>query len=98
MTATVIDLQEQREARQPHVGGPAKCLACGHNWLSVSPLPITYGLECPECGTHRGVYDYPLDEPRGTIVLTCIYCGDTAWIITPDHARCIKCGGTTTDY
>lgn len=45
----------------PHLQGPAVCLACKHEWQSVSPVG-TCKLECPSCGTERGVYATPIEQ------------------------------------
>lgn len=47
--ADIVDLDAQR----PHYTGPAVCLRCGHEWISVRPLGVV-ALECPKCGAERG--------------------------------------------
>lgn len=37
-----------------HIAVPAVCLACRHKWSAVAPAG-TVALECPACGTNRGV-------------------------------------------
>lgn len=51
---SVVDLQAARELRQPHCQGPAVCLTCAHEWVSVRPAGIV-NIECPQCRTMRGV-------------------------------------------
>jgi hypothetical protein len=45
----IVDLQEEREKRLPHVNTMALCL-CGKQWLATHPVECTQ-LECPGC--HR---------------------------------------------
>lgn len=50
----IIALDDYRP--DPHIGGECVCLACGHRWAGVAPVG-TFELECPECGTKKGVWD-----------------------------------------
>lgn len=79
--------------------GDAKCLACRHEWPAVAPLGTT-ALECPECGTHRGVYKYPFvrgygdpDRPH----YTCS-CGNDLFGVTPRGIYCPQCGADHRPY
>lgn len=40
---TVISFGEERDKRNPHLAGTAKCLSCGHEWAAVAPVG-TYEL------------------------------------------------------
>ena len=92
MTAEVISLDSRRPCR--HMTGEAKCLACGHKWVSVAPIG-THEFQCPECQTMRGVYCYPL--ATGLRVWTCSVdgCGCQHMAIAqhPDGAYTIACLG-----
>lgn len=81
----VIDLKSRRDNRpteaeadlsyEETVSGPAKCLACGHEWM-VSRMAAgdsLFDIACPRCDTRRGQLMYPVDLPTGclTWVHTC---------------------------
>lgn len=41
-------------SRKEHLSGPARCLACGHQW-AAEELVGTTTMTCPKCGLNRGV-------------------------------------------
>jgi len=79
----IVNLQEHR----PHLSGNAKCLSCNHEWIAVAPIG-TVELECPECGTWKGVYA-GLTAPD--TVWQC-NCGNQHFYITGEDAMCSRCG------
>jgi len=79
----VINLQEHK----PHLSGNAKCLACDYKWVAVAPIG-TVDLECPECGTWKGVYT-GLTAPD--TVWQCD-CGNQHFYISQEDAMCSRCG------
>lgn len=50
---TVIDLQAERQAREPHLSGKARCLAYKYEWVAIVPAGTTW-LECPSCSLESG--------------------------------------------
>lgn len=71
----------------PHLSGEAKCLACGHAWVAIAPIGETC-LECPECGTYRGVFN---GNPLGEEHYEC-KCGCSHFAILPGFRfRCLHC-------
>jgi predicted Zn-ribbon and HTH transcriptional regulator len=47
--ADVIDLNDERQAREPHATLHTRCVDCGHEWQAVAPMPWPSKLECPRC-------------------------------------------------
>lgn len=81
----VINLADRR----PHAQGEAKCLCCGHVWTAVASLGVIE-MECPECGTERGVWTLPFC-PEDGVLWECL-CGNIYFMIVPDGLMCAKCG------
>lgn len=84
--SNVIDLA----SRLPHMEGQAVCLNCAHKWVSVSPIGVCH-LECPECGTMKGVYNNLCEPEEGTAVWTC-KCECYHFILREDRIMCAHCG------
>jgi len=82
--AEIISLDDLK----PHMSGEARCLLCGHKWVSVSPTG-TIWLECSECHTMKGTYIYP--AIRDGAHWTC-NCGNDLFYATPDGFYCPNCG------
>lgn len=85
----VIDFAAAKEDRVPHMSGHARCLACKHEWVAVSPTG-TLWLECPECTLLRGRYMYPV--VRDAIPHLECNCGNDLFQVTPDGTYCPNCG------
>lgn len=80
----------------PHAEGAARCLACQHEWRAVAPIGTT-DLECPECGTVRGVWKYNF-QPAGGEVWQCD-CGASYFLLTRIGApMCSGCGLRATGW
>jgi len=47
--ANVVDLDDHR----PHAAKYVACMACGHDWVAVSPAGTAL-LECSKCGAMAG--------------------------------------------
>jgi hypothetical protein len=62
------------EKADPHATGEAKCLDCGKRWAAVAPIG-TRQLDCPDCGTNRGLWLYPFGADVGDLAFECI-CGN----------------------
>ena len=85
---TVVSLQEYRDEHTPHLSGEAKCVACGHEWVAVCPVGVSF-LECPKCGVFKGCMKY--DVQRDGNHWHC-KCGGCEFRITPDGTYCPACG------
>lgn len=92
--SNVTVLSDYKMEKEPHTGGEAKCLACGHEWIAVSPLPVESNFDCPSCGTYKGVYKGIIGEPEGMEVFHC-NCGNSVFTYTPYYIRCVCCGTKT---
>jgi hypothetical protein len=92
---SLADARAERDANQPHLGGPAKCLACNYDWIAVSPIGQPE-LECPSCKTYRGVFAGPI-IPKAKLVWTC-GCGNDVFILTPEAIICAYCAKPTDGY
>ena len=81
----VIDLIRPSQ----YLTGWAKCLACNHEWIAVSIMPLPTALECPQCSTNRGVFeDHPVDDE----VLACD-CGSIHFAVNMEwEPICLLCG------
>lgn len=89
----VVDLAAERLARGRHKCGQVRCGACGHTWEAVVPADAPEGFECPSCGTHRGMWDYPFDVEVGDATYRCATCGHDGWLLAakPSGHRFIVC-------
>lgn len=76
--------------KDSHIAGEAKCLACQHEWVAVAPVGCI-GLECPKCGTERGVYKYPCLPHKEEKIWKC-NCGNFLFVVTPAGYFCPNCG------
>lgn len=87
----VVNLAEVREERMPHTSGIAKCLACKHEWVAVSPFINGYvmWLECPACGLVRGKYKF--QHERNGEHWAC-NCGNDLFHLSRNGVYCPNCG------
>jgi len=86
---SVIDLAQARKDRHPHIGGPAKCLQCGHEWAATALVGETW-LECPACHLQKGAFTGPC-YPHDALIWECA-CGNELFLISPDGELCPVCG------
>ena len=84
----VDDLAKRRLEKSPHLSGPARCMACKHEWDAVSPVGVFDFLECPSCGAAKGVRT-TLVVPDEVFRCTC---GSDLYYLSPKGARCCNCG------
>lgn len=99
MTDTVVPFpaaktaptDDDQYATGPHGSGPAHCLQCGHHWSAMAPVGTTW-LDCPECGSGKGIFTYPFLAAEGDSVWTCPTCGSQVFYITPEAFHCYQCG------
>ena len=94
----VVDLRAVRDARSPeeegydpHLEGPAKCLACKHEWHAVARTgEDSVDMVCPKCDTRRGQFQYPAGIPNDANYRQCSHCESTAYAVVlmrPDDPR-----------
>jgi len=92
---TIISLSDKKKEREPHMAGEARCIACKHEWVAVSPTGTTW-LECPECHAMKGVYIHPClkiakEKDEYEPWWTC-KCGNNLFIIYHGSIMCPNCG------
>ena len=92
---TVVPLRPKHGTSNPHITGPARCLACRHEWTVVAPIGTTE-FECPSCGTERGVMRYHIAAEDGQKVFRCTPCGSEHFFFVAKEKRtqilCVGCG------
>ena len=92
MTDKVISLEEEREARQPHVSGPYMCLSCKFKFIAVVPLKLLW-IDCPQCGLEHARPQGNIQKPEPHWGCSC---GNDLFYMTPDGAYCPLCGTAQT--
>lgn len=90
----LIGIEDIRGAKAPHCSGPARCLACDHEWMAIVPLPFPLPpdnwLECPKCGLSKAtIAPFAPSSP----VLTCS-CGNKLFYATKAVNFCPICAQT----
>lgn len=101
MTDKVIDFAQARLERSPHWSGPARCVACRHDWVAVAPAGEDW-LECPACGLMKGRARHPFAAAEGDRQLVCncgcdvMYAGLRRGFSSP-YLRCVNCGADQTE-
>ena len=85
------DRRKQKEEATAHASGGARCLACKHEWVAVSPVPADQPFECPSCGAMKGLYTQLLSRNEHDH-FTC-NCGCNFFHITRTGIYCPCCGG-----
>lgn len=75
--------------------GEAICIGCRHQWVQVSPVGTRW-LECPGCGSNKGIYKQPFGAGEGDSVFTCGDCDNEALTAYKHeglfYLRCMSCG------
>lgn len=87
--SSVIDFAAKKQEKSAHLAGPAMCLGCKHTWAAVAPIGTTR-LECPDCGTHKGVFRGTM-EPENSEIWVCV-CGNDVFIVQQHQILCPTCG------
>lgn len=78
-----------RFGKLPKYSGTARCLACKHEWEAESD---DYSwLDCPKCGTMRGMWDKLWTLPQDTQLWVC-GCDCDQFMITNIGMFCVGCG------
>ena len=90
----IISLDDYRAEAGPYLSGPARCMACKHEWVAVAPAGTTE-LECPHCGAMKGFFLGTMDVPVGETHWTC-RCGSDIFRISgkTKDIFCANCGLT----
>lgn len=86
--STVVDLEERRLAKTPHLQGLVRCLTCGHENQAVAPVG-TMWLECPACHLLKQTWYFPVEQ--GRLEWRCA-CGCTVFGISEKMIFCKYCG------
>ena len=68
--------EKRKFNKRGHLQSAGKCLDCQHEWYLVieTPIEAEEGLECPKCGTSRGVLQYPIPLKKGLKAISCKNC------------------------
>jgi len=90
--ADVVDFESAKQARSRHIGGPCRCMNCGHEWVAVAPAGSPAGLECTECGLSKGVLREFIGADVGQERYVCNQCESDVYMIEPHGAVCVGCG------
>ena len=77
----------------PHVAGPCRCGACGHEWSGVAPVGAVH-LECPKCRRFWGVFKNAIEPEKAWKCR----CGELLFWIIPTGVQCRKCGEMQTGW
>lgn len=74
------------------VSGSAKCLACEHKWTAALEMSLNMPteIECPSCGTMRGVFENGFYPTSGSVRVC--NCGNDLFRLTPKGHICARCG------
>lgn len=88
---SVTTIADARAAREPHLSGTARCLHCGHEHVSVSPVGVVTDLECPQCGFLKAVM-VGLCAPEEGVMRWACNCGCQTFYITKQRILCVHCG------
>lgn len=86
-----VQREREREAKTPHLEGPALCLACKHEWRAVIEIgdgTVLSKMECPACSAERGVFATHPQKDGGHWVCTC---SNYLFAITPEGVYCPCC-------
>lgn len=91
---------EGEEPKDPHLCGEAFCLSCAKTWTAVTPTgsPVNVpdeealGLECPACGSEKGVLRrFVMYED--VKIWHCQQCRGVLWslILAKGDVPCVSC-------
>lgn len=79
----------KEEKAQPHIQGPALCLACKHEYHVVAPVGIDVSkMECPACGAMRGTFATHIENSGQHWACDC---GNHLFAITAEGVYCPCC-------
>lgn len=76
---------------RPHMTGPVRCAACGHEWEAISPIGMFDAMECPDCGLMKGVRTTAVTTGDDGIHWAC-RCGNIFYVLTNKSILCTHCG------
>lgn len=89
--SNVVNLDDKRRERGPHMQGAALCLSCHVKWQAVAETQSgAKWLQCPACYLMRGRFVNHV-EIDGAAHWTC-KCGNDLFFATPTCFYCPNCG------
>ncbi len=88
--SNVISLFQNNEDNDPQLSGTAHCITCKHKWVAAAPAGTVW-LECPSCGSIKGLFDGPCSPPENAAIWQC-YCTSRILYATPNAVHCYNCG------
>ena len=81
----------KKDENDASITGPAKCMACGYEYVAVSPVGVAV-MECPECHCHRATWK-GLAVPSNDKKVWVCNCGNDLFMIVDDGGiMCAVCG------
>lgn len=82
------ELIEFPEKKEPTIAGQAVCICCKYEWLAAADVG-TYQLDCPSCGSSKGIFKHPVQ--RSGMEWSC-GCGNDLFRISKGGIYCPNCG------
>ena len=82
----VVNIEDYRP--KSWLSGPMLCTGCRHEWIGACPMGMKDELECPECGSAKGVLKHAV-VPE---VYWICPCGGELFYFTPEGVYCRECG------
>lgn len=91
--APVVDIQQERQDRELHKTGKARCICCGNEFVAVAPVGV-HNMECTQCGQMMAFFVYPIQPDTGDLVWRCDNCKCEAFSqIIRNGKHCFWCVG-----
>lgn len=84
--AKIVALPERED---PHNCGTSRCMACGHEDVTVAPVGVVW-MECSACHAQKALF-VGACEQQGAAHWTCA-CGNDLFHVTPEGLYCPNCG------
>jgi hypothetical protein len=96
MNDKIKNIEEYKKSRGGWLSGFARCLQCGHVWVTAIEVKIgEWWFECPKCKTKKACFVYTVERDCGH--WTCD-CGSHIFHLTKYGPYCVICGTWHTDY
>lgn len=99
---SVVEFRRPAKPGKPDeewAGDEAICIGCRHEWAAVA-LVGTRWLECPGCGSTKGIFKKPFGAAEGDTLFSC-KCGCEAMTAYYSkgffYFRCMNCGTDHTE-
>lgn len=80
---------QQGPADEPHIAGPAKCVACGYRFIVVTPVKRVQNLECPACTLEKAALVHMASWAGAVFHCSC---GNDLMQVMQKGSICVNCG------